>query len=197
MLIPAKIQFNLIFWKVLNFGLLLLIYWTQITAYTPRVLLPNGTLILMLCFTIGYGILLVSPALIKRLVQPSTSRLIQQDLNLIFASYALILIFLPTTYTQPNLISRYGVLGFVLTLISLPLSYLNQPTAIGISQPHSAENWRSTNLLKARLLVSLGLVIMVAATSSSRLTWIVSVGGISIVTLITRLYSSYLAKQDL
>jgi len=197
MLIPAKIQFNLIFWKVLNFGLLLLIYWTQITAYTPRVLLPNGTLILMLCFTIGYGILLVSPALIKRLVQPSTCRLIQQDLNLIFASYALILIFFPTTYTQPNLISRYGVLGFVLTLISLPLSYLNQPTAIGISQPHSAENWRSTNLLKARLLVSLGLVIMVAATSSSRLTWIVSVGGISIVTLITRLYSSYLAKQDL
>ena len=197
MLIPAKIQFNLIFWKVLNFGLLLLIYWTQITAYTPRVLLPNSTLILMISFTTGYGILLVSPALIKRLVQPSTSRSIQQDLNLIFAGYALILVFFPTTYTQPNLISHYGVLGFVLALISLSLSYLTQPTAIGISQPNSAQNWRSTNLLTARLLVPLGLVIMVAATSSSPLTWIVSVGGVSIVTLITRLYSNYLAKQDL
>lgn len=188
MLLPAKMQLKLGFWKVLNFGLLLLLYLKRITAYTPRVLLPDNTIFLLIGFTVAYGVLLSLPKVLSKWLPLVLLHLLEHDLNQLFAGYTLLLTFWPRSYTLPNFIGHYGVVGGSLPLIALLVIYTTQRVSTN-------QKLQLTNLFSSRLLVLLGLAIMIAATETSKITLIVGITGLALIALLGIGYSRHLAKR--
>jgi len=145
-----------------------------------------------------YLISLLLPFALTNWLDAKVVAALTADLTVVFCLYIAVQFFWSAALQPANVMGHLGGVGILLSLIGIPGAYLPRNHVIGVRLPWtyaSADVWRQTNVLGARLFLVMGVASLLAGLRGT--TWFngTLLTGLIGVTLLTIGYARWLYQQ--